>query len=58
MFTYWLPWPVKRNAIFPGAGPLPRKTPCAWKAFQVAGASVARAFCAFFRRSASSFPSS
>ena len=58
MFTYWLPWPVKRNAILPGAGPLPRKTPWAWKARQVAAASVARAFWAFCRRSTSSLPSS
>ena len=54
MFTYWLPWPVKRKATLPAAGPLPRKTPWAWKAFQVAGASVASAFCAFFSRSTSS----
>ena len=56
MFTYWLPWPVKRKAILPGAGPLPRKTPCAWNAFQVAGASMARAFWAFCRRSTRSLP--
>ena len=58
MFTYWLPWPVKRKAIFPAAFPLPRKTPWAWNARQVAGASVARAFRAFCRRSTSSPPSS
>ena len=56
MFTYWLPCPVKRNAILPGAGPLPRKTPWAWKAFQVEGASVARPFWALSRRSTSSSP--
>ena len=45
MFTYCEPWPVYRNATF-GAGPEPRKIPCARKAFQAAGWFAASAFSA------------
>ncbi len=54
MLAYWLPWPGKRKATLPGLGPLPRKTPCACRAFQAAALSKPAALRALCRRSISS----
>ena len=54
MLTYCEPWPVYRKASF-GAGPLPRKIPCARSARQTAAfppSKAASALPAFSARSA------